>query len=97
MRRNYLQTALPFTLLLAGCATHGVDRHYGEAWSQMEGAETYNVRAGDDSPVLGMDPVQEMRGLAAMRNDVADRSAIKSQPFINISQNTSGGGGGGGQ
>jgi hypothetical protein len=97
MRLKYLLIGPPVALLLSACATHGVDRHYGEAWSQMQGAQTYNVRAGDDSPVLGMDPVQEMRGLAAMRNDVADRSAIKSQPFINISQNTGGGGGGGGQ
>jgi hypothetical protein len=83
--------------LLSGCATHAVDNHYGEAWAQMQRAQTYDPRAGGDSPVLGMDSVQEMIALSAMRKDVGDRTAIKPAPLINISQSTSSGGGGGSQ
>ncbi len=57
-------------------------------------AQTYNVRAGDDGAVLGMDPVQQMHAIDSMRLDVADRSAVKPAPLINISQ--SGGASGGG-
>jgi hypothetical protein len=91
-----LSLALAAAALLSGCATHGVDQHYGEAWAQTQRSQTYDVRAGDDSAVLGMDPVQQMRALAVMRKDVADRTEIKPAPLINISQQTSGGGGGGG-
>jgi hypothetical protein len=96
MRRSYLLIPISALALLSACATHGVDSHYGEAWAQMQRAQTYNVRAGDDTPVLGMDEIQQMRALAAMRNDVSDRSAIRSAPLINISQSTGSGGGGGG-
>jgi hypothetical protein len=78
--------------LLGGCATHAVDNHYGDAWAQMQRAQTYDPRAGGDSPVLGMDSVQEMIALGAMRRDVSDRTAIKPAPLISISQSTSGGG-----
>jgi hypothetical protein len=95
MLRVFLLIPLTAALVCA-CATHGVDRHYGEAWAQMQRAQTYNVRAGDDSPILGMDQVQQMRALDSLRKDVSDRTAIKPAPLISISQQSGGGGGGGG-
>jgi hypothetical protein len=94
MQRTYLLILLPAALLSA-CATHAVDNHYGEAWAQMQHAQTYNPRAGDDSAVLGMDPIQQLAALAAMRKDVPDRTAVKAAPLINISQQSGSGGGGG--
>jgi hypothetical protein len=93
MRHTSLLVLLPATLLSA-CATHAVDHHYGEAWAQMQHAQIYNPRAGDDTAVLGMDPIQELGALAAMRKDTADRTAVKPAPLINISQQTGSGGGG---
>ena len=81
-------------VLVCACATHGVDQHYGEAWAQMQRAQTYDVRAGDDIPVFGMDPVQQMHALDVMRSDVTDRSVVKPAPLISISQQSGGGGGG---
>jgi hypothetical protein len=79
--------------LMCACATHAVDRHYGEAWAEMQRAQTYNVRAGDDSAVLGGDPVQQMHAIDAMRSDVADRSEVKgAPPLISISGGSGGGG-----
>jgi len=71
--------------LLSACATHAVDNHYGEAAAQLQRAQTYDPRAGGDSPVLGMDPVNEMIALTRMRADVTDRSVIKPAPLISIS------------
>ena len=96
MRHTTLSTVVAAALLSA-CATHAVDRHYGEAWAQVQRAQTYDTRAGGDSPVLGMDSVSEMLALGAMRRDVTDRSAVKAAPLINISQTSGGGGGGGSQ
>jgi hypothetical protein len=96
MQRSYLLIVPAAAALLGACATHGVDNHYGEAWAQMQRAQTYNVRAGDDTAVLGMDQIQEMHALAALRNDVSDRTAVKPQPLVSISNNSSSGGGGGG-
>lgn len=92
--RHTLLAGVLIPVLMCACATHAVDRHYGEAWAQMQRAQTYNVRAGDDSAVLGGDPVQQMHAIDAMRSDVADRSAVKPAPLINISQSSGGGGGG---
>jgi hypothetical protein len=97
MRPKFTLMFVPALGLLSACATHGVDRHYGEAWASVQGGQIYNVRAGDDTPVLGMDPVQQMRALGSMRSDVADRSVVKAAPLINISQSTSSGSSGGGQ
>ena len=97
MRHTTLLISLPVALLLCACATHEVDKHYGESWAQMQRAQTYNVRTGDDTAVIGMDQIQQMRALAAMRSDVADRTAIRPAPLISISQSTSSGGGGGSQ
>jgi hypothetical protein len=94
--RQILFVSILIPLQICGCATHGVDQHYGEAWAQMQRAQTYNPRAGDDGAVIGTDPVQQMRALDAMRIDVADRSEVKPAPLINISQSSSTGGGGGG-
>lgn len=96
MRNNRLLVSLLAPLGMCACATHAVDRHYGEAWAEMQRAQTYNVRAGDDSAVLGGDAVQQMRAIDAMRSDVADRSAVKPAPLINISSSSSSGGSGGG-
>lgn len=93
MQRIPLLIALSAMPLLAACVTHGVDKHYGEAWAQTQRAQTYNVRAGDDTPVLGMDQIQQMRAMATMRADVADRTAVKPAPLISISQSSGGGGG----
>jgi hypothetical protein len=97
MRHVTTLLILVLATLLNACATYAVDRHYGEAWAQMQRAQTYDPRAGGDSPVLGGDPVQEMVALGAMRRDVADRTAIRPAPLISISQSSGGGGGGGGQ
>ncbi len=94
MRRTFLLTLL--AAALCACATRAVDQHYGEAWAQMQRAQTYNVRAGDDSPVLGIDQIQQMRALDAMRKDVADRSAVKPAPLVSISNSSSSGSSGGG-
>jgi hypothetical protein len=94
MRHITILLILVPTALLSGCATHAVDSHYGDAWAQMQRAQTYDPRAGGDSPVLGMDSVQEMIALGDMRKDVADRTAVKPAPLINISTAASSGGGG---
>ena len=96
MRHITLLILVP-AALLSGCATHAVDNHYGEAWARMQHLQTYDPRAGGDSAVLGMDPVQEMIALGDMRKDVSDRTAIKPAPLISISQSSGGGGGGGSQ
>jgi hypothetical protein len=96
MRHVTILPILLSTALLSACATHAVDNHYGEAWAQMQRAQIFDARAGGDTPVLGMDQIQEMIALRAMRNDVTDRTAIKPAPLINISQSSGGGGGGGG-
>lgn len=96
MQRSYVLIPLTVMPLLCACATHEVDRHYGEAWAQMQRAQTYNVRAGDDTPVLGMDQIEQMKALAAMRADVPDRSAVKPTPLVSISQSNGGGSGGSG-
>lgn len=92
--RYMLLVSILTPVLLCACATHAVDRHYGEAWAETQHAQIYNLRAGDDSAVLGGDQVQEMRALDAMRSDVADRTAVKPAPLINISQQAGGSGGG---
>jgi hypothetical protein len=92
--RHLLLVSILTPVLVCACATHAVDRHYGEAWAEMQRTQTYNVRAGDDSAVLGGDAVQAMHAVDAMRSDVADRSVVKPAPLINISQQSGGGGGG---
>jgi hypothetical protein len=95
--RNVTTLLILVLTLLSACATHAVDNHYGEAWAQMQRAQTYDLRAGGDSAVLGGDPVMQMIALGAMRRDVADRTAIRPAPLISISQSSGGGGGGGSQ
>ena len=93
MRYLNLLTLVPAATLLSACATHAVDNHYGEAWAQMQRLQTYNLRAGGASPVEGADQIQVMHALNTMRSDVADRSAVRPAPLINISQSSSSGGG----
>jgi hypothetical protein len=92
--RHILLVSILTPALTCACATSAVDQHYGEAWAQMQRAQIYNVRAGDDSAVLGGDQVQQMHALDSLRSDVADRTAVKPAPLINISQQAGGSGGG---
>jgi hypothetical protein len=62
----------------------------------MRRAQTYNVRTlstpENDRAVQGMDQIQELTALAALRKDTTDRSAVKATPLINISSSSGGGG-----
>ena len=80
--RHLLLVSILTPVLMCACATHAVDRHYGEAWAETQRGQTYNVRAGDDSAVLGGDPVQQMHAIDAMRSDVADRGEVKGAPAL---------------
>jgi hypothetical protein len=89
-----LPAALP-AAMLSGCATHAVDKSYGNAYQQTLNEEIYNpatrstIRA--DKAVEGMDPEQAQAALEQMRSDTAQRAAVKPAPFINITQQSSGG------
>jgi hypothetical protein len=80
---------------LSGCATHAVDKSYGNAYQQTLNEQIYNpatrstIRA--DKALEGVDPEQAQGALDQMRADTAQRAAVKPAPFINISQQSSGG------
>jgi hypothetical protein len=82
--------------LLGGCATHAVDKNYGDAYEQMLREQTYNPAtrgaAPGDKAVEGIDPELADAALEAMRKDTSDRTAVKPTPLISITQQSGGGG-----
>ncbi|MGA8345127.1 MAG: hypothetical protein WB781_24575 [Candidatus Sulfotelmatobacter sp.] len=80
--------------LLAGCATHAVDKNYGQAHERLLREQTYDVTTlggHGDTPVMGMDPNSAELALGSMRLDVTSRKAVTSGPVTSGAQQSGGG------
>ncbi|MFI4866089.1 MAG: hypothetical protein ACHQDB_03175 [Steroidobacterales bacterium] len=81
--------------LLSGCATHAVDKSYGNAYQQTLNEQIYNPATRGTTPrdkaLEGLDPEQAQMALEQLRGDTAQRAAVKPAPFINIQQSSGGG------
>jgi hypothetical protein len=90
MRPSYLLMLL-LPAMLGACATHGVDKNYGNAYQQMLHEQTYNPATRstlqESKAVEGMDPEQAKAALDGMRSDMGRRAEVKpAAPIINITQ-----------
>jgi|SRR5579872_2018161 len=95
---GFCLSILPLALV-AGCATHAVDKAYGSAYQQMLEAQVYDpatLSTGLGSRAMeSVDPTIANGAIESLRKDEGSRTAVSSAGTVSVSQQGNGGSGGG--